>query len=530
MLLVGLLFFPVRALSDGGFVGTAAFEKIQIPDQRALIHFADGKETLVIDTGFKGTGTNFAWLIPVPSVPSIEPATPGLFSTLRFLLQPHIVHDTLALYWFEGFVGLLIIGFLWERQRKRSLIEILAIVGIVVIFSGMLLPALGTASFNASSGQVSVVERKRVGVYETATLVSKDGQAVFDWLKQNGFVVRTNFIPAIRAYAQEGWCFVASKVRTDAAAPDAANVHPLALTFASPRPVYPLRLTGIDNPSCRIELYVFGSRRAEVPGFTVERCGFLAYPSPSEPAARRLDGLRIRQPLLRRLVEKSPAATKLAASLTPRDMTQDAYVNWTPIGEERLIRYSFRGAAVIAANYAVPVLMLGLLGYLVTNLIRKKELVWSVHMAKVVGIVILAALVCWGSIFICLPKTKVVVSSLPAVRLRQLHSQTIPIELARLMVDEGIGESGKRKPDVGWLHRQLVPTSDWRRTLPTSFQKNLLTGEPWREEDSPGNCTIRETPAGIDYVWYDLEGGENIVPLFPRARPGEDLFESAGRL
>jgi hypothetical protein len=68
MCLVWLVLFPVCALGDGGFIPSTAFQKVEIPDQRALIHFADGKEALVIDTAFKGDGTNFAWIIPVPSV------------------------------------------------------------------------------------------------------------------------------------------------------------------------------------------------------------------------------------------------------------------------------------------------------------------------------------------------------------------------------------------------------------------------------------------------------------------------------
>jgi hypothetical protein len=140
----------------------------------------------------------------------------------------------------------------------------LVVVAILLIMSSMLLPALGTGTASAS-GEVTVVERKRVGIYDTATLSSRDGEALFDWLRQNGFVTPTNFIPAIRAYAQEGWYFVASKIGLDASLPNGANAHPLTLTFKTDRPVYPLRLTGINNDSCRIDLYVFGPGQAEIP-------------------------------------------------------------------------------------------------------------------------------------------------------------------------------------------------------------------------------------------------------------------------
>ena len=58
-----VLLAPFCALGDGGFIPSTAFAKAQIPDQRALIHFANGTETLVIDTAFKGEGTNFAWIV-----------------------------------------------------------------------------------------------------------------------------------------------------------------------------------------------------------------------------------------------------------------------------------------------------------------------------------------------------------------------------------------------------------------------------------------------------------------------------------
>ena len=42
-----LLLAPVRAFADGCVIPATAIAKVQIPDQQALIHFADGTETLV---------------------------------------------------------------------------------------------------------------------------------------------------------------------------------------------------------------------------------------------------------------------------------------------------------------------------------------------------------------------------------------------------------------------------------------------------------------------------------------------------
>ena len=65
-----LLFLPGTALADGMVIPTIAYPaKITIPDQRALICYTNGTERLVIETRFTGAGTNFAWVVPLPSQP-----------------------------------------------------------------------------------------------------------------------------------------------------------------------------------------------------------------------------------------------------------------------------------------------------------------------------------------------------------------------------------------------------------------------------------------------------------------------------
>ena len=517
MCLVWLVLFPVYALGDGGFIPSTAFERVQIPDQRALIRFADGKETLVIDTAFKGNGTNFAWVIPVPSVPTVEPATTGLFSTLQILFQPKIIHDVIGVYKFAIFLGLLIAFGLWRGRRGESLIGILVLVTFLFVFASLLLPTLGTASVSVSGDQVNVIERKTVGIYETATLTSRDGQAVFDWLNQNGFVAPTNFIPAIRAYAKEDWCFVASKIRLNASLAEAAKPHPLTLTFKTEHPVYPLRLTGINNDSCRIELYIFGPGRAQIPDFKVERCEKPSYPGDEEgPAFKRSEELRIRHPLLRRLVDGSPVATKLVGQLNNGQMQEDAYITWLPFQEKRLTRYSGYGAAIVAANFGVPTLIIGFLGLLYGRWFGGKKPVVAKQVRQVSKIIMLAAILCWGTIYICLPKIDVVVSRFPKFWTVLIHKYTVPTGLAGLYTNELARVGGTFRPDASWVRQQLAETSVWRQGLGDRYQTNWFSGQLWREEDSPGNYTVRETTNGVEYVWYDLEGGENIVPLFKK--------------
>src|ERR1019366_5711894 len=111
-ILLSLLLFclPPAALADGMVIPTVAFPaKVTIPDQRALIHFTNDVERLVIETRFNGAGTNFAWVVPLPSQPVIEEATTGLFPTLQYLFRPEIVHEVPRYY----FGILLVLGLIY---------------------------------------------------------------------------------------------------------------------------------------------------------------------------------------------------------------------------------------------------------------------------------------------------------------------------------------------------------------------------------------------------------------------------------
>jgi hypothetical protein len=44
---------------------------------------------------------------------------------------------------------------------------------------------------------------------------------------------------------------------------------------------------------------------------------------------------------------------------------------------------------------------------------------------------------------------------------------------------------------------------------PKLTAENLLLGGPIREEDSPGNYVLRESTNGVEFVWFDADGGEH---------------------
>jgi hypothetical protein len=548
------------ARGDGKVFSTPrAFPNVAVPDQRALIHYSNGTERLVIETSFAGSGTNFAWVIPVPSVPKIEPVTSGLFPTLQVLFSPTVIHAVPRYYLGVLLAGALLYLLLTVRPTGRMLssdvgacltaaasaglverlllfgvllglfllfathqvrrgrkpeLSVPVAFGIALLLAGLLLPALATAKAGAGADQagVEVLERQTVGLFDTATLSAKEPKTLVQWLQTNGFVASSNVTPAVENYIREGWVFVAAKARRDRDTASPERLHPLAFTFATTNPVYPLRLTGVDNDSCSIELFVFGPGRAEVPGFQVDHCEAPLYPKESDQARLTREGLQVRHPQLRVLVDGAPAATKLTAHLRKPDMQSDAAIAWRPFQPYQTVVHSTRGAAIKAANLAVPLLVAGVLALGVA----RQRTGSSKQRWRLAGrCVCTLALVAGFAFFLSLPR--IAVRSFRGSRIA-LHSQHLEAALD-LRITLG-SESGKL-PSQGDRILEMARarlTTFWS-TPGKRWRHNVFTGLPVHEEDSPGNYVLRDSPDGLEYVWFDADGAEHAERERDRSGP-----------
>jgi hypothetical protein len=120
---------------------------VTIPDQQALIYYTNGSERLLIETLLAGVGTNFAWVVPLPSQPVIEAATTGLFPTLHYLFAPEIKNDAPA-YWLGMLVGLLVLVLYYRSSFKdgsSSLLGFLLASCLALLLAPFSLPTLGGA-------------------------------------------------------------------------------------------------------------------------------------------------------------------------------------------------------------------------------------------------------------------------------------------------------------------------------------------------------------------------------------------------
>jgi hypothetical protein len=537
-----VLLLPTCVFADGKvFPRTAVREDVTIPDQQALIHWADGVERLVIQTAFEGAGTNFAWVVPLPSKPIIEAATPGLFPTLRYLFQPELVHAVAPWYASVLFGIGMLYSVLTIRPRQpltgKTLLAMGAVYGsafaistagglfvlvlftcgVIMVLSGnrpvyvillltlmglllsaMLMPSLGHSKGSAGAqdtSSVDLLDRKTVGSFETLTLAAKDSGELLGWLSANGYEVSTNAATVVADYVDRGWIFVAAKLSRAEARRQTSLVHPLSFTFQSPEPVYPMRLTGVDAKPVSVELYIFGPDTASVKGFKMKHSSKPSFPEPAENWIRtRPADLEIRHPQLREWVKGAPVATRLIATVSPEQMQEDFVIRWKPFRPHKTREYSYRGALTHAANWAsVGVLACGLVWAFSTSLNAPGLLRAGRYLMATVPVVGVL-------LFACVEKVPVKLTS-GASFLSRNDLRTLALWLD---AEKGLDQS---RNDI----RLEISAR-------TNHYKNFMVGGKIQEQDSPGNFVIKEENGVVDFLGYDAAGAPHVLNSLSRRK------------
>lgn len=207
-LIVALALSITPAKADGGIFYPPGYYTAETT-QKAFIYYSGQTENLVIVSSFKGNAKDFAWIIPTPSLPTIDKAKTGLFNNLS-----EITHAA-------GALG--------------------PVYGVGFGLSGSL-----------KSAPVEVVSEKTVGNYDTAVLKATDENALAIWLSNHGYSFPKDKSANLKSYVDEGWYFAIAKIRPElVSSTEVANqlsegtLTPLRLTFQTDKIIYPMKLTGI---------------------------------------------------------------------------------------------------------------------------------------------------------------------------------------------------------------------------------------------------------------------------------------------
>ena len=231
---------PPPALADGCFVFRWNKDiDIKEPTQKAIIVYDAGREDLLLQVKYEGPLEEFGWLIPVPSLPTVEKGSMQPFYELSQLTQQQ-----------------------WGGFNRGS---------------------IPPAATQGSEGEaVKVIEVKTVGAYEVAILSARDGGSLERWLKAHDYSIPQGKAEVIEEYVRKGWYFVAARIdlrkpvafhsastattRTAGASTKTrqaiqkqlagGELHPLLIGFNTPKCIYPLRVSATGGKPSELSLYV----------------------------------------------------------------------------------------------------------------------------------------------------------------------------------------------------------------------------------------------------------------------------------
>ena len=213
------------ARACGGFFCTT-FPMNQVAENILFVQ-GEGTVTTHVQLLYSGTASDFAWILPLPSVPDLAVSHNQIFTQLQFATRPGFQLN------FEGATPEELCGF----------------------------PEIATMVGGSGGGpDVEVVAREQIGPYDTAVITSEDPQAIVDWLVENGYQLGELGVPLLTPYVEGDFFFLALKL---AANREVGDLQPIAMTYAAETPGIPIRLTAVATvPDLGVIAWILGEHRA----------------------------------------------------------------------------------------------------------------------------------------------------------------------------------------------------------------------------------------------------------------------------
>ncbi|MFZ0544347.1 MAG: DUF2330 domain-containing protein [Candidatus Promineifilaceae bacterium] len=211
--------------------------------------------------------------------------------------------------------------------------------------------ALGAVPPALQEGSVEVFASGEVGPFGFDVIGSEDPNALIIWLRDHSYMVTEQMEPLINVYVEEQMVFLAMRLLPEQGVQD---IQPVKVTYATERPMIPLRLTAVAaNPDMAVIVWFYGEKQAipvnyahmevadeELTFFTfggnnyrtlmgqrADEYGGQAfiteYAAPSHELA-------VSDPLLQQLGRDYPYLTRLNTVLSPEEMTVDPVFDYDP--------------------------------------------------------------------------------------------------------------------------------------------------------------------------------------------------------
>ncbi len=233
--LASLVLLPAVSHAFCGFYVAKADSKLfNEASQVAMVRDGD-RTVLTMSNDFKGDVSDFAMVIPVPSLlerEQIHVTENAILDHLDAYSAPRLVE-----YFDEDPCMVL---------RRMEVMEMSA-------------SPMADAEFKSKAKNlgVTIEASYTVGEYDILILSAKQSDGLVTWLKQNDYKLPKGAEPVVNSYLKQGMKFFVAKVNLkEQAKLGFANLRPLQVAFESPKFMLPLRL-GMLNADGAQELYVY---------------------------------------------------------------------------------------------------------------------------------------------------------------------------------------------------------------------------------------------------------------------------------
>ncbi len=240
--LVGLaLGYTSDAAACGCFTPPDPSVPIVQAGERIAFAMSDGQVTAHIQIQYQGSASDFGWLLPLPSVPTLQLGTDELFTQLLATTQPKYKIDRV----YEGNCS-------FDPSRGGFGL------GGTPTANGAGGGAGGQGG--GDTGGSPLVYQDSVGPYDYAVLKADTKDAMLQWLSDNRYFVPAGTDDAVGPYIRPGSFFLALKLKSGNSVGD---LQPVVVQYASDLPMIPLVLTSVAaNPHMGIQVWMLGAGRA----------------------------------------------------------------------------------------------------------------------------------------------------------------------------------------------------------------------------------------------------------------------------
>ena len=324
--------FCFNLLGDGKIISPLK-RMPSIPDQQAVLLWDEKTktETLAIETRFETQANNssYCWLIPTPNKPTIAAAPTGLMKEQADALyaQKDRSHIDAFLFFFSFIILLLTIYAVSrtpENVTRGQRLRDALIVGIILfILAAMILPALGSARGRAKNNAgVIVHDQISIDGVEITTLQARDIDDLMTWFMENKYQIPTSMKNSLEQHLKEHWFISACRLENVTA--EKVNPKCLQFTFSTEKPIYPMRLTGVDaDKALKLRLFILGPGNAKVKNMRLVGASAVKHHELG--------------PALRAFIPKDFHASALEGTIAIEDMQEDMIIHFEAPSQKYLV-------------------------------------------------------------------------------------------------------------------------------------------------------------------------------------------------